>query len=248
METEFGQGCLVTRDRRQEKLLPKRAIFVPAGAQFLTLLKSDPLDISGTERCDDACDGWRNAQYLGGDARIRARRVPGEGKSFNRELARCLLRKGRLWRSALPLGHGGSAPGFFSPPLHAVKSHLNQQKRARGRAVSCGFIKFRPEFPKGTHDLKCLAPARAQFLQHLEGSIVRGVDEIESLRAGPFPGGQGIGGGIFIASHDVIVGGTAREQFHGLSGFISNTPLSQRSASWKIGLPENSDDISSPCE
>jgi hypothetical protein len=244
---KIGQGCLVASDRRQEKLLPKHGIFVPTGAQFVTLLKSDALDISGAERCDDACNGGRNAQHLDGDARIRAGRVPGQGERFNREFARCLLRKGRLWRSTRRLGHGRSALGF-SPPLHAVKSHLNQQKRTLGRAVSCGFIQFCPESPEGTYDVKYLAPARAQFLQHLQGSIVRGVNEVESLPAGPFPGGQGISGGIFIASHDVIVGGAARLQFHGLSGFVSNTPLSQRSASWKIGLAENSDDISSPCE
>jgi hypothetical protein len=245
VEMKIGQGCLIAGDRRQEKLFPERGIRIPAGLQFVALLKTDALDIPWAKRCDDACNCGRNAQHLGGDARIRAGRMPGQGESFDAEFACCLLWKGRPRRNALPLG-GGSTFEIL-PPLQAVKSHLNQQERALGRTVSCGFIKFDPEFPEGTHDLKCLAPARAQFLQHLQGSIVQGVDEIECLHAGPFPGGQGISGIVFVSGHVVIVGVAPRAQIQGLSGFVSKTWLAQRSASWKIGSEENSEDISSLC-
>ena len=237
MEMKIGQRCLIAGERGQEQLLPERRVFVPPRTQFVTLAKSNALDVSGTERCDDDCNSGRDSEHLGGGAQIRARRVPGKGNSFDRELARRFSRKEALHGLALRLGDAGALRLF--PPLQIVKLHLEERKWALGRAASRSLIEFRPKIPECTHDLKRFARLRGELRQLLQGAIVEGKDEIECLRASPFPGGQGIGRVAFVSSHTAIVVGLTRAPFQGLSGFVSNTPLSQRSASWTIGLEEN---------
>lgn len=242
---EIRKRCLIASDCRQEKLLPERGICVPAGAQLVTLLKSDALDIPGTERGDDARDiGW-DTQYQGRGARVRACRVPRESKNLDAEFARRFSRKRFVGWGALRIGRGSALK--LSPPLHALKSQVEEQKRVTGGAAPRGFIEPDPEIPIRSDGRKGLARSRAEIFEHLQRPIVQSEDEIECLRAGPFPGRQGIRGVVFVSGHVVIVVVTPQTQIRGLSGFVSKTRLAQRSASWKIGSEENSEDISSLC-
>jgi hypothetical protein len=211
VEMEVGQGRRIAADRSLQKLLPERWVALPSRTQLVTMPRGYALDFSGAQRGDDADHNRREPQHLGGNALIRACRVPSQGQRFGTQLVRSFSRKdAEVW--ALSIG-GRSAPLNLTPPLLILESHVDKKKWALSRSASCGLIELEPELLTRRHPLKGLGPGKYATLlsdlptEHLQATLVQCMDKVKCFSAGPLPGWQGSGRVRGIGNHALIVCG-----------------------------------------
>ena len=211
MEMEVGQGRRIAADRGLQKLLPERWVALPSRTQLVTMPRRYALDFSRAQRGDDADHNRREPQHLGGNARIRACRVPRQGQRLGTEFVRSFSRKDAdVWALSI---EGRSAPLNLTPPLLILESHVDKKKWALSRSVSCGLIELEPELLTRRHPLKGLGPGKyATFLsdlptEHLQAALVQCMDKVKCFSAGPLPGWKGSGRVRGIGNHVLIVCG-----------------------------------------
>jgi hypothetical protein len=227
MEMEFGQGLRIAANRGRQQLLPERWIALPSRAQLVTMPCGGALDFSRPERGDDADHTGRESQYLRGNARVRARRVPSQGQRLSTQLVRRLSGKD-AGVCALSIGTISAIPNLTPPPL-IFESHVDEKKWTFGRPASRRLIQFEPKLLAGRHHLKGLIPGKYAALlsdlptEHLQTALVQCTDKVKRLSAGPFPGWQGSGRVRGIGSHAVIVCGKAPDLPSSLGVFFPKT-------------------------
>ena len=227
MEMEFGQGLCIAANRGRQQLMPERWIALPSRAQLVTMPCGGALHLSRAERGDDADHSGREPQHLGGNARVRACRVPSQGQRLRTQLARRFSRKdAEVW--ALSIGRRGALLNL-TPPLLILESHVDKKKWALGRPVSCGLIELEPEFLTRRRPLIGLGPGKYLTLlsdlptEHLQAALVQCTDKVKGLSAGPLPGWQGAGRVRGIGNHAVIVCGKTLDVSSSLGVFFSKT-------------------------
>ena len=211
MEMEFGQGRHIVSDRGSQKLLPECGIVLPTRPQLVTMACRDALDFSWAEGADDTDHTGCEPQHLGGNARVRACRVPCQSQRLGTQFARRLFGKDAGDR-ALCIGGINAVPNL-TPPLLILESHVDEKKWALGCSTPCGLIQLKPEPLAGRHPLqraalgKCAALCSDLLPKHVQAALVQCVDEVKRFSAGPFPSWQGSGRVHCIGGHAVIVCG-----------------------------------------
>jgi hypothetical protein len=246
VEMEFEQGRRIAVACGSQQLLPERWVFLPPRPQVVIMSCGDPLDFSRPERGDDTNHAGAEPQRLGGNPRIRACRVPRQSQCLGTQLPRRFGRKDPQIRT-LSIGRSITITiPNLTPPLPILEPHVDEKKWTLGRPAPCRLIQLEPKPLPDSHHLrrvalgKSAAPFGDKLPEHLQATLVQCIDEVQRLRAGPFPSRQGSGRVRCIGSHAFIVRGKAPDLLHSLGVFVSKTKLSQRmNAPWKIGSDVN---------